>query len=108
MIRDATFGPVCLFGLGGIFTEILKDVGMMPAPLDKTDADRLIRSIRTLPLLTGARGGAACDLDSLADMIAKLSNLMDRYPEIREVDLNPVICYPDGALVADARMILGS
>ncbi len=107
MIRDATFGPVCMFGLGGIFTEILKDVGMAPAPLTKADADRLIRSIRSLPVLTGARGGPACDLDSLAEVIVKLSVLMDRYPEIREVDLNPVACYSDSVLPVDARMILG-
>ena len=106
LVRDATFGPVVAFGLGGIFTEILKDVSMTAAPLSLDEARSLIASVRAYKLLTGARGGKPCDIEALANTLVRLSQLMFLHEEINEVDCNPVFAYEDGALVAVVRMIV--
>ncbi|MDL2217196.1 acetate--CoA ligase family protein [Christensenellaceae bacterium OttesenSCG-928-M15] len=106
LTRDPQFGPVVAFGVGGIFTEILKDVVLLPAPISLEEAKEMIASIKAYPLLKGARGAQGCDLNALALMLVKLSELMYLYEEIQEVDLNPVFAYPDGALAADVRMLL--
>jgi acetyltransferase len=103
--RDPQFGPVIAFGLGGIYTEVLRDVALRVAPIDRADADAMIRSIRAFPILAGVRGQRACDLDSLADLLMHVSELPFRYPEIAELDLNPVFAGPDGAVVGDVRVI---
>lgn len=106
LVRDATFGPVAVFGLGGVFTETMRDISLMVAPLSHDEALAMIRSVKAYKLLSGARGAKPCDVGALADMLAKLSLLMFRHEEIAEVDLNPVFAYEQGAVVADARMIL--
>ncbi|MEG1755040.1 MAG: acetate--CoA ligase family protein [Clostridia bacterium] len=106
LVRDATFGPVSVFGLGGIFTETLQDVSMMVAPLCLAEAHAMINAVKSVKLLKGARGTPPCDIDALAEMLVKLSELMFLHEEISEVDLNPVFAYEKGAMVADARMIL--
>lgn len=106
LTRDPQFGPVVVFGLGGIFTEILKDIVLRPAPISQAEALDMIGAIKAYKLLSGARGSAACDIGALADMLVKLSRLPFLYEEIQEVDLNPVFAYPDGALAADVRMLL--
>ncbi len=103
--RDPQFGPVIAFGLGGIYTEVLRDVALRVAPIDRAEADAMIRSLRSFPILAGARGQRPCDLDALASLLVKVSALPFRYPEIAELDLNPVFAGPDGAAAGDVRVI---
>jgi len=103
--RDPQFGPVIAFGLGGLYTEVLRDVALRVAPIDRAAAEAMIRSIRAFPILAGARGQRACDLDALADLLMRVSELPIRYPDIAELDLNPVFAGPDGAVVGDVRVI---
>ena len=103
--RDPQFGPVIAFGLGGIYTEVLRDVALRVAPIDRAEAETMIRSIRAFPILAGARGQKPCDLAALAELVARVSELPFRYPEIAELDLNPVFAGPDGAVVGDVRVI---
>jgi len=103
--RDATFGPVLMFGLGGVFVEVLKDVAFRVIPVTEGDAQEMMEEIRGYQLLQGYRGQSA-DVASLRDILLKVSDLVTAYPDIREVDLNPVFAYSEGSLVVDARMIL--
>jgi len=105
--KDAQFGPVMMFGLGGILVEILKDVSFRIIPLEKRDAAEMIREIKGFPLLEGYRGQEKVDLDNLEDLILKVSDYIDQHPEVEELDLNPVIAYSDGAVAVDARVVLG-
>lgn len=104
--RDPQFGPVVMFGLGGIFVEVFKDVVFRVAPVTAREAGEMIRGIKGYPLLAGARGQVPCDLESLARIITGVSDLMLAHPEIAEIDLNPVVVYAQGALALDARIIL--
>jgi acetyl-CoA synthetase (ADP-forming) len=104
--QDRTFGPAVMFGLGGIFIEILNDVAFRVVPLRPKDARTMIREIRGFPALQGARGKPSVDLAALEEMLLKLSSLAEQHPEIHEVDLNPVLAYPTGALAVDARILL--
>jgi acetate---CoA ligase (ADP-forming) subunit beta len=106
MVRDPQFGPAVMFGLGGIFVEILKDVAFEIAPVSAEEAGRLIKSIKGYPLLAGARGSKPCDLESLGAVITGLSQLALELDEVKEIDLNPVLARPDGARVLDARILL--
>jgi len=103
--RDATFGPVLMFGLGGVFVEALKDVSFRVIPVTERDAQEMMEGIRGYELLKGYRGRSA-DVASLRDILLKVSNLVTTHPAIKEVDLNPVFAYPDGSIVVDARVIL--
>ncbi len=106
MTKDPQFGPVIMFGLGGILVEILKDVSFRIVPLTRRDAREMIREIKGYPLLEGYRGQEPADIAFLEDMILKVSDFVDRNPEIKELDLNPIFAYKDGALAVDARIIL--
>jgi acyl-CoA synthetase (NDP forming) len=106
MSKDATFGPVLMFGLGGILVEILKDVAFRIVPLQPHDAAEMIRGIKGLPLLQGYRGTPAADLTALEGILLTLSDFVAGTPQIKEIDLNPVYAYDHGALAVDARMIL--
>jgi acetate---CoA ligase (ADP-forming) subunit beta len=108
MTKDAQFGPVLMFGLGGVLVEVLKDVSFRVVPLSKRDAHEMIREIKGYPLLEGYRGQEAADISFLEDVLVKLSGFIDRHPEIQELDLNPVFAYKDGAIAVDARVILES
>lgn len=103
---DPTFGPVMMFGLGGVFVEILKDVSFRSIPLSEADADDMIQEIKGSALLKGYRGSLA-DIPALKDLLLKISDLVMESPKIREMDLNPVFLYPKGYKVVDARIILG-
>ncbi|MEA3339430.1 MAG: acetate--CoA ligase family protein [Chloroflexota bacterium] len=103
--RDPQFGPVVAFGLGGIYTEVWRDVSLRVAPIDYAEAEAMIREIKSFPLLEGIRGQAGRDLGGLADILAKFSQLPFRYPEIGEVDLNPVFLLAEGLVVGDVRVI---
>ena len=106
MFKDSQFGPVLMFGLGGIWVEILKDVSFRIVPLTRRDACSLIREIKGFPLLEGRRGQEGVDLSSLEEVLLKLSAFVEKYPGIKEIDLNPIFAYRDGYLVVDARVIL--
>jgi acyl-CoA synthetase (NDP forming)/GNAT superfamily N-acetyltransferase len=101
---DHLFGPLVVFGLGGVATEVLADHAARLTPLTDTDADTLIRSIKAAPLLLGFRGSPPADLEALRDLLLRVSRLADDLPEITDLDLNPVIARPDGVYVADARI----
>ncbi len=107
MIRDGQFGPVVMFGLGGIFVEVLKDVSFRVAPLADEDVDEMIQEIKGYRLLTGIRGEKPKDINAIKDIIAKLSQIAVENPEINEIDLNPVIVHEKGASIVDSRVILG-
>jgi acetyl coenzyme A synthetase (ADP forming)-like protein len=105
-IKDPTFGPVMTFGLGGILVEVLRDVTFRLAPTSAEDALDMVNGIRTAEVLHGVRGGAAVDQQALAGMIERVSLLVDDFPEIVEVDLNPVLAREDGATAVDARFVV--
>jgi acyl-CoA synthetase (NDP forming) len=106
MSRDAQFGPVLMFGLGGILIELLKDVSFRIVPLTKRDAREMIREIKGYPVLAGYRGRPGADVPRLEDMLLKISAFMENEQEIQELDLNPVFAYADDAIAVDARVIL--
>ncbi len=106
MSRDAQFGPVLMFGLGGILVEILKDVSFRIVPLARRDAGEMLREIKGYPILEGYRGQEAVDIPNLEDLLLKVSRFVEENPGIRELDINPVFAYSDGAVAIDARVIL--
>ncbi len=106
MGKDAQFGPFLMFGLGGVFVEVLKDVSFRIVPITRRDAREMIREIRGFPLLQGYRGREPADLEALEDLLLKLSDFAEQNPEVREMDLNPVFARRDGVEIADARIIL--
>lgn len=105
---DPQFGPMVMFGLGGVFVEVLKDVAFSIVPLEPRDAAEMIREIKGLPILQGARGAQPADLAALEAMIMKVSAFMASHPEVAELDLNPVFAYPKGAIAVDARIVLAA
>jgi acyl-CoA synthetase (NDP forming) len=106
MSKDAQFGPVLMFGLGGVLVEILKDVAFRIVPLVKRDAKEMIREIKGFPLLQGYRGSEPVDVENLENMLLKVSEFIEKTPDIKELDLNPIFAYKDGAVAVDARVIL--
>jgi len=106
MSKDAQFGPVLMFGLGGILVEILKDVSFRIVPVTRKDAEEMIKEIKGYPLLQGYRGQEPADISSLEQLIVKASEFVEQNPQIKELDLNPIFAYKDGAVAVDARIIL--
>jgi len=105
-LRDPQFGPAIMFGLGGIFTEVLKDISFRLAPITKKEAFEMMRDLRGYPLLNGFRGGSPLDMESLSHAIISVSEVMTMIAEIQEIDLNPVFLYTKGLVAVDARIIL--
>jgi acyl-CoA synthetase (NDP forming) len=105
--KDPQFGPVIMFGLGGIFVEVLKDVSFRIIPVGRKDAQEMIQEIKGFALLRGFRGREPANISALVGMILKISKFIDENPQIREMELNPVLAYKDKALAVDARIILG-
>jgi acyl-CoA synthetase (NDP forming) len=103
--KDPQFGHAVMFGLGGIFVEVMKDVSFRVAPLSKNDAAEMIREVRGYRALTGLRGKPAADLDALGKLLLQLSAFLASHPEIEELDLNPVIVHARGLSIADARVV---
>lgn len=111
MLRDPMFGPVLMFGLGGIFVEVLEDVAFRSLPLTLRDARSMVDQIKAQKVLAGVRGAAGVDKEALVSLLMQVSQLVEAYPDIRELDLNPVIAYPKGHSAAnyaivDARIIV--
>jgi len=105
-LRDPQFGPAVMFGLGGIFVEVYKDVSFRIAPLEEYDAIDMIHEIKGSKILKGFRNTESLDITSVAQTILKVSNIMVSIEEIKEIDLNPVLVYPKGVKAVDARIIL--
>ena len=103
--RDPRFGPVAAVGLGGIYTEIFGDVAVGLAPLDVAEAERMLFSLRGAPLLLGARGRPPCDVRAAAGAAVALSRVAASHPGIAEIEINPLLVTPDGAVALDARVI---
>ena len=106
MIKDANFGPIVMFGLGGVLVEVLEDVAFRIVPIEKADAVEMTNELKGKRLLEGYRGQAPANVDILQDMLLRLSDFVNATPGIEEIDMNPVFAYQDGATVVDARIIL--
>jgi acetyl-CoA synthetase (ADP-forming) len=105
-IKDAQFGPTLMFGFGGTFVEVLKDVSFRIAPIDEADAKEMISEVKAYPILKGYRGQPPADLEVLTQILLNVSKLVMDHQEIKELDLNPVMVYEKGAKTVDARIIL--
>jgi len=106
MHKDIQFGPVIMFGLGGIFVEVLKDVSFRLIPIVKRDAEEMIKEIKGYALLNGFRGQEPAHIPSLVDVLLKLSAMVEKTTEIKEIDINPLFAYKDSAVAVDARIVL--
>jgi len=108
MTRDPSFGPLLMFGLGGIYVEVLKDVAFRVAPIGPTEAEAMIREIHSFPLLRGVRGEQPSDMGAMVEALGRLSQLCTDFPEIVELDINPLLVRPEGrgAVAIDARLAL--
>ncbi|RKY09932.1 MAG: CoA-binding protein [Planctomycetota bacterium] len=107
-VRDPKFGPICMFGLGGTFVEAMKDVTFRLAPMWEISAEIMIKTIKAYTILQGVRGEAPYDIDAIKDCLLRLSQMITNHPEIAELDINPLIVYPEGegCIVADSRILL--
>ena len=104
--KDPQFGPMIMFGLGGIFVEVLKDVTFRLPPVSKSDALGMMAEIKGAPILKGVRGAKPADVDSVAEIVVKVGKMVMDFPDIAELDMNPVFAYEHGAVVVDARILL--
>lgn len=105
-IKDPQFGPALMFGLGGIFVELLKDVAFRIAPINKNEAREMISEVKAYPLLKGYRGLPPADIETIVKILVNTSRLVMDRQEIKELDLNPIMVYEKGAKTVDARIIL--
>jgi acyl-CoA synthetase (NDP forming) len=103
---DRTFGHMIMFGLGGIYVEVLRDVSFRIVPVSLTDATEMVHELKTFPLLKGTRGEKAVDIDSIVDYILRVSQLAVDFPVIQELDINPLMVNENGAMALDARIII--
>ncbi len=108
VVRDASFGPLVMFGLGGVFVEAMRDVVFRMPPLGPRAAEEAVRAIRGLALLTGARGSAPSDLGAIADALRRVGQLALDHPAIAELDVNPLVAFERGVVALDARVRLGA
>lgn len=108
MSKDAQFGPVIMFGLGGIMVEVLKDVSFRIVPLTPRDAKEMIKEIKGYSLLEGYRGQDPVDIAALEKLILQVSDFIEKNPQIEELDLNPLIANKEGIIAVDARIITSS
>ena len=105
-IKDPQFGPAIMFGLGGVFVEVLKDVTFRIAPVTEDEAAEMISEVKAYPLLKGYRNTPPADLKAITKILVNTSRLVTEHPEIKELDLNPIMVYEKGAKAVDARIIL--
>jgi acyl-CoA synthetase (NDP forming) len=104
--KDPQFGPIIMFGLGGVFVELLKDVSFRVIPVKRKDAQEMINEIKGYPILEGYRGKDPADISALVEIILKISKLVEENSQIKELELNPIFAYRDKAVAVDARIIL--
>ena len=103
---DDQFGPIIMYGLGGIMVEILKDISFRVLPISRLSAKKMISETKSAPILEGIRGTHACDQKALINLLLLVSDIVEAYPDIEEMDLNPVIVHDAGLSIVDARIIL--
>ena len=108
MTMDPQFGPVLMFGLGGVLVEVLKDVAFRVVPITPRDARQMVREIQGFPLPQGYRGQEPADVEALERLLLQISQFIEAHPDVAELDLNPVFAYPKGAVAVDARIVLAS
>lgn len=106
MSQDPQFGPVIMFGLGGIFVEVFRDVSFRIIPIVRRDATEMIQEIKGYALLQGYRGREPASIPALEDILLKVSDFVEKTPGIKEIDFNPIFAYKDGAVAVDARIVL--
>jgi acyl-CoA synthetase (NDP forming) len=106
--RDPSFGPVILFGLGGIYVEVLQEVSLRVAPINRSEAMEMITGLKAAGLLKGVRGERPSDVEALVENLLRLSQLMIEFPEIEGIDINPVMAMEKGTVGVDARIILNT
>ncbi len=106
-VRDLQFGPCVLFGSGGIYAEVFKDVSLRICPVGRKTALEMVKSIKSYPILAGARGKEGANISKIADAITKVSSLMMKEKNIQELDINPLMATKSGVVAVDARIILG-
>ncbi len=106
-IKDEQFGPVVMFGIGGIAVELMKDVSFRLAPISRQEAFEMMGEVKGFPLLTGFRGGTFKDLGAIADTLIKLAEIVSETDGLKELEINPLIVYEKGAIAVDARAVLG-
>jgi acetyltransferase len=108
--RDLSFGPVVMFGLGGIYVEVMKDIAFRAFPLSRGEANRMISEIKTYPLLLGVRGEKRKDIDMLADAVLRVGTIIKKFPEISDIEINPLIAYEygQGVKAVDVRILLST
>ncbi|AEE15041.1 acetyl coenzyme A synthetase (ADP forming), alpha domain protein [Thermodesulfobium narugense DSM 14796] len=106
-VKDPQFGHMIMFGLGGIYVEVLKDVSFRIVPVSESDAMNMIREIKSFKLLSGARGEKGVDQNAIVDAILRVSNLVTDFPEIVELDINPLRVFEEGAVAIDMRLTVG-
>ncbi|MEE2783640.1 MAG: acetate--CoA ligase family protein [Pseudomonadota bacterium] len=106
MTTDPQFGPVVMFGLGGIMVEVMKDVTFRVVPIEDRDATQMIDEIKGVAILEGVRGQAPADKKAIKDAILSISRFVEAHPEVQEIDLNPMMVYADGAVAVDARIVI--
>jgi acyl-CoA synthetase (NDP forming) len=108
MTTDPQFGPALMFGIGGILVELMKDVSFRIAPITKFDAEEMIKEIKGFPLLDGFRGKKKANIQKIIDVLMAVSKFVLDFPEVDQMDLNPLFIYENGVLAVDARIILKS
>lgn len=108
VVHDESFGPVLACGAGGTTADLVKDVAVRITPLTDRDAGEMVRSLKTFPLLDGYRGAAPCDVAAIEDVLLRVSAMVQAHPEIAELDCNPLIAGPQGAIIVDARLRLAA
>jgi acetyltransferase len=106
--RDSSFGPILLFGLGGIYVEVLQETSLRIAPINRFEAEEMISELRTAAILKGIRGEPPSDRDALIESLLRLSQLVIDFPEIEGIDINPIKVLEKGAVAVDARILLKS
>lgn len=106
MTKDPQFGPALMFGLGGIYVELMKDVSFRVLPLTREDAEEMIKETKAYRLLKGLRGEAPGDIQALIDFLLKTASLIEKNPQIEEIDVNPLLVCETGVMILDARVIL--
>lgn len=105
-VRDEQFGTVLMFGAGGVAVELMKDVSFRLGPVEREDALGMISEVKGFPLLTGYRGDSVKDVEAIADVIVKLSMIMEEADGLKEIEINPLMVFDRGALAVDARAVL--
>jgi acyl-CoA synthetase (NDP forming) len=108
--RDISFGPIVMFGLGGIYVEVMKDIAFRAFPLGRGEANRMISGIKTYPLLLGLRGEKRKDIDALADAVLRVGTIIKKFPEISDIEINPLVAYEygQGVKAVDVRILLST